>query len=327
MTEKDNPVEKVVVDCDPGVDDALALAMILGSPKLDLIGVTTVFGNLSVDQVTRNAAGLLALAGRKDILVAKGAAKSLTGLFSGGVPHVHGNDGLGDKNILSGVKTQDLSEQCAASQMISMAKNACSEGGLTILALGPLTNLALALQIDPDFDTYVNRVVLMGGNAFCMGNATPAAEANMLGDPEAADIVFGARWPVTMVGLDVTHQVLLSSVQLQRIADRAGFAAKVTSDTVPFYQDFLKRMNGIDGIYCHDPSAVAFLLSPELFVIKNLPVRVETQGISRGKTWPSLGDTDDENPEPWEGRPTVEICKSVSGEEVSKLIESVLLDS
>lgn len=324
MTETNDSVEMVVVDCDPGVDDALALAMILGSSELNLVGVTTVFGNLDVDQVTNNAVGLLALAGRQDIPVAKGAAKSLTGLFSGGVPHVHGKDGLGDTNFLRNIELVPSKERPAAAHLVSLAKNASSAGGLTILALGPLTNLALALQIDPEFDTYVKRVVLMGGNAFCMGNATPAAEANMLGDPEAADIVFGARWPVTMVGLDVTHQVLLSSEQLRRVANQTGFGAKVTSHTVPFYQDFLKRMNRIDGIYCHDPSAVAFLLAPELFETRELPVRVETLGISRGKTWPSLGDTDDENPEPWEGRPSINICEGVRGEEVSRLIEAAL---
>ncbi|MDA8586974.1 nucleoside hydrolase [Rhodobacteraceae bacterium] len=320
-------IEPVVVDCDPGVDDALALAMILATPKLDLVGVTTVFGNLGIDQVTANAAGLLALAGRGNIPVAKGAVSSLTGKFSGGVPHVHGKDGLGDQSLLSGVQSSPLGKHHAAVQLVSMAKESRSNGGLTLVALGPLTNLALALQIDPEFDTYVKRVVLMGGNAFCMGNATPAAEANMLGDPEAADIVFGARWPVTMVGLDVTHKVLLSSEQLSRIAAQPGFSGSVTSRTVPFYQSFLKRMNGIDGIYCHDPSAVAFLLAPELFQTRALPVRVETKGISRGKIWPSLGDTDDESPEPWQDRPAIEICTDVQGPKVSSLIERALLES
>lgn len=325
MRTEHHPPENVIVDCDPGVDDALALAMILASPRLNLVGVTTVFGNLGIRQVTRNAVGLLSLAGRSDVPVAMGAATSLVGEFSGGVPHVHGADGLGDGELLKGVSSGSKPEQSAASSLVAFAQNYHSRGGLTVLALGPLTNLALALQLDPDFDMKVDRVVLMGGNAFCMGNATPAAEANMLGDPEAADIVFGARWQVTMVGLDVTHNILLSSEQLNRIARQDSFGGLVASKAVPFYQEFLKRMNDIDGIYCHDPAAVAFLLEPDLFETRALPIRVETMGISRGKTWPSIGDTDDENPEAWEGRPRIEICHRVEGRLVSDLIEEMLV--
>lgn len=317
--------QNIIIDCDPGVDDALAIAMALALPELEILALTTVFGNMPIDMVTDNALGLLELAGRSDIPVFKGAAAPLTTEFSGGIPHVHGTDGLGDGGILEGVRSPQAQPEHAALHMISTAKRLKKGGGLTIVALGPLTNLALALQLDPEFDTYVNRVVLMGGNAFCPGNATPAAEANMLGDPEAADMVLGARWPMVMVGLDVTHDVLLSSAQIAHIAKNDSFSGKVARHTVPFYQAFLKRMKGVDGVQCHDPAAIAHLISPDLFQTQMLPVRVETEGLSRGKTWPSLGDTDDENPKSWRDRPLIEICTAVDGHAASQLIEQVLL--
>lgn len=321
---KSKPVEKIIIDCDPGVDDALALAISLATPRLEVVSVTTVFGNLGVGQVTRNACGLLALAGESRIPVAKGTACALNGQFSGGIPHVHGYDGLGDQGLVHATGYPQVSSLPAAGQIVELAKKFEPDGGITIVALGPLTNLAIALQLDPEIDTRLRRIVLMGGNAFCVGNATPAAEANILCDPEAADLVFGARWPITMVGLDVTHKVFLSRNQISRIAEKDTFAGIVARKAVPFYEEFLKRTNGIDGIFCHDPSAIAFLLRPELFETVQVPVRVETQGISRGKTWPSLGNTDDANPEPWRDRVSMEVCRDVDGAGASKLIESLL---
>ena len=325
MTNMQPPTnEKILIDCDPGVDDAVAIAMALASDTLDVVGLTTVFGNLNVDQVTHNASGLLALAGRSDIPVSKGAAKSLTGLFSGGVPHVHGTDGLGDGGLLSQINVPHCSDKTAAVRIVELAKRYETNGGLTIVALGPLTNLALALQIDPVIEHRVSRVVLMGGNAFCPGNANPAAEANIIGDPEAADVVFGAAWPVTMIGLDVTRHIVLSSQQLARIAQNEDFAGEVIRKAVPFYRDFIEQQHGYDGIACHDPAVIAYLLQPDLFETVRLPVRVETQGVSRGKTWPSLGNTDDRNPAPWRNRPATEICTDVNRSKASDLIERLL---
>ena len=319
-----NSREKILIDCDPGIDDALALAMALASDTFELVGLTTIFGNLNVDQVTHNASGLLALAGRSDISVCKGAARSLTGAFSGGVPHVHGSDGLGDQDLLTGISVPECLDISAAEQIVKLATRHQDDGGLTIVALGPLTNLALALHLDPGIEQRIKRIILMGGNAFCPGNANPVAEANILGDPEAADIVFGASWPVTMIGLDVTRHILLSSQQLQRLAQHKGFAGEVVRKAVPFYRDFIERQHGYDGITCHDPAVIAFLLQPDLFQTVRLPVRVETQGVSRGKTWPSLGNTDDSNPAPWRSRPAIEICTDVERSKASDLIERLL---
>ena len=164
----------------------------------------------------------------------------------------------------------------------------------------------------------------MGGNALGPGNATPAAEANMMNDPEAADVVFGARWPVTMVGLDVTHQVVMTGAAINRMTAADTPAARVLARAIPLYRSFLAGVSGLDGIYLHDPTAVAYLVDPTLFRTEAWPVRVETQGISRGKTWPSLGDTDDAAPAPWQGRPRVNVCVDVDAPGVLDLVSSRL---
>ena len=197
---------RIIIDTDPGIDDALAIFMALTSPELEVIGLTTIFGNAEVAVTTRNALALLEIAGCSEIMVAAGAAKPLAGLYGGAVPHIHGKDGQGDCGMIapSGRPVGLSAEKFLRETVMAHPSE------VTIVAIGPLTNLALALQAEPEIARQVERVVIMGGNALVPGNATPAAEANILNDPEAADFVFGATWPVTMVGLDVTHQALLT---------------------------------------------------------------------------------------------------------------------
>jgi inosine-uridine nucleoside N-ribohydrolase len=142
----------------------------------------------------------------------------------------------------------------------------------------------------------------------------------MYNDPEAADIVLGASWPVAMVGLDVTHKVILPGTAIDQISSLPGCANQLLRRALPLYRSFLARTNGIDGIFLHDPSAVAYLLDPSLFQRETWPIRVETVGISRGKTWPSMGDTDDPDPLAWKGRPKIMVCTEVHGERVVELI-------
>lgn len=309
---------RLIIDTDPGIDDAMALFAALASPELDVAGLTTVFGNVTVDVATRNALTLLDVAGRADIPVAPGAAAPLAMDYLGAIPHVHGEDGLGDGG--------ELVAPSRAALDVSAAEFLCREApGATVLAIGPLTNLALALRLRPDLDTLVEQVVVMGGNALGPGNATPAAEANMWNDPEAADVVFGARWPVTMVGLDVTHEVVLPGAGIDEVTAQDTATARMLAQAIPLYRDFLEKVSGLDGIYLHDPSAVAYVLAPDLFRTERWPLRVETQGISRGKTWPSLGDTDDAAPAAWQGRPLVNVCVGVDAPAVLDLIRSRLL--
>ena len=315
---------KIIIDTDPGVDDAMAIQFALAAQALDIMALTTIFGNASVELTTANALRLLDIAERTDIPVAAGADKPLAGTFAGGVPHVHGDDGQGNTFRPVSQRTANL---IPADEFLVQRINA-HPGELTLVAIGPLTNLARALRRDPTIADKVVEVVVMGGNAFCSGNATPAAEANVLSDPDAADLVFGANWPVTMIGLDVTHRVNMSGAVLAKLAQLPGKLSAFVAATVPFYQQFYERVNRIDGIYVHDSTVIAYLLAPELFSFGAYPIRVDTsKGIGRGKTWPSLGESDHEEGEallPWKGRPRIKVGLSVRGDEVVQLILDTL---
>lgn len=315
---------KIIVDTDPGVDDAMAIQFALAADQLEVIALTTVFGNASLELTTANALRLLDIAERTDIPVAAGADKPLSGGFAGGVPHVHGDDGQG--NTFRPVSRRTAVSTPADAFLVQQIN--AQPGELTLVAVGPLTNLARALQLDSTIADKVVEVVVMGGNAFCSGNATPAAEANVLSDPDAADFVFGAGWPVSMIGLDVTHRVNMPGTVLARLAQLPGNLNAFVAATVPFYQQFYERVNRIDGIYVHDSTVIAYLLAPHLFTFGAYPVRVDTSmGISRGKTWPSLGESDHEEAEallPWRHRPRVKVGTDVHGNEVVQLIVETL---
>jgi purine nucleosidase len=158
--------------------------------------------------------------------------------------------------------------------------------------------------------------VLMGGNALCPGNATPAAEANIHNDPEAADVVFGAGWPVTMVGLDVTHRVNMTPDHLARYAEANNPLAQHVARIVPHYWRYSENAYPIQGIYVHDSSAIAYVIDPSLFEVKQWPVCVETMGNSRGKTWPGNGAIP---LPPWQGRPPVNVCVAVDADRLLAL--------
>ena len=320
MTER----RRIVIDTDPGIDDAMAIAMALASPELEVGLVTSVFGNAAIDVTTRNALALLVRAGHTDIPVARGADGPIASQFLGPVPHIHGDDGLGGAAFLQDLELPDPPDTHAALELIKAAQSAKAENvPLTLVTLGPLTNLALALRLAPEFDRQIERVVVMGGNAFCPGNTSPAAEANILNDPEAADIVFGGRWPLTMIGLDVTRRVHFSGQAIDRLARADSFGGLVAREVVPFYRRFFERnaATGTDGIFVHDPSVIAWLLEPGLFETRSMPVRVETQGISRGKTWPAQGYAGNAARAPWNDRPAIDIAVEVDGEGVARLVE------
>ncbi|MEL7674049.1 MAG: nucleoside hydrolase [Chloroflexota bacterium] len=300
--------QKVIIDTDPGVDDTMAIFFALRSPELDVIGLTTIFGNVRTDLATTNALRLLEIAGRTDIPVAKGADDPLAGPFKGPVPFVHGDDGQGNVALLA-PQTQAI-EQTAAAFIIEQIMAA--PGEVTLVPLGPLTNIALAVRLEPRIAQNVKEVVLMGGNALCPGNATPAAEANIHNDPEAADVVFGAGWPVTMVGLDVTHKVNLTPEHIARYEASADPLARHIARILPHYRAYFEKVNpAMRGIYVHDSSAVAYVIDPALFETKQWPLRVETQGFSRGKTWPAIGTGDEYLPAAWRNRPPVNVCVGV----------------
>ena len=311
---------RILIDTDPGIDDAMAIFTALASPELDVIGLTTIFGNAATDVTTRNAVTLLETAGRDDIPVAAGRVAPIAADYIGPVPFVHGHNGLGDAALSP---TNGVPIEASAADFIATSL-ADHPGQVTLLALGPLTNLAVALDRHPGIVELVDEVVVMGGNALVPGNATPVAEANINNDPEAADLVFGADWAVTMVGLDVTHQVNLSGAALDRITSGPTPQARLLAQAIPLYRNFFETRNQIDGIFVHDPSTVAFLLEPDAFTTREWPIRVETESFSRGKTWPNLANTDDAAPPAWRGRPTVKVCTAVDGQRVAAIVEDRL---
>ncbi len=310
-------VQKIIIDTDPGIDDAMAIFLALASPELDVVGLTTVMGNVNVDLATTNALRLLEIAGRSDIPVAEGAAKPIAADFLGAVEFVHGDDGQG--NAFLPTPTSQPLGISAAEFIVRQAR--AHPGDITLVPIGPLTNIALALRLEPNLPRLVAGVVLMGGNAFCPGNASPVAEANIRNDPEAADVVFGAGWPITMVGLDVTNEVLMTDRDLEELHLFDTPQGRHMGQINPFYRAFLSERLGIAGIVIHDATAIAYLLAPDLFEIVKAPVRVETGGsFSRGKTWPYVGRTDDNHLPAWQSRPLVDICASVDGPAVVALI-------
>jgi inosine-uridine nucleoside N-ribohydrolase len=307
--------KKIIIDTDPGVDDAMAIQLAINSDEFEILGLTTVFGNVSVELATINALRLIHIA-NQNIPVAVGAADPLRGKFEGGAPTVHGDDGQGNtwhkKSPL--LPLQLSAAGFIAQQILKFPKQ------VTLIAIGPLTNLALALQLNPSIAELVNEVIIMGGNAFCPGNVTPAAEANIFSDPDAADMVFGTNWPVTMVGLDVTHKVFMHNSVLEKIAEHKTPLNKYVASTFPFYRDFFVKANKIEGIFVHDSTAIMYCLKPAFLKTIQCPVRVETHdGISKGKTWPSLGGADNESDvllKAWNGRPNINVCVAVDGDAV-----------
>jgi inosine-uridine nucleoside N-ribohydrolase len=298
---------KIIIDTDPGIDDALAIYYALNSPELDVIGLTTVFGNVDCDQTTVNALRLLEIAGRTDIPVAKGALHPLIGTYRPNSGLVHGLDGQANLNLP--LPSNQAVSQSAAEFIIEQVNKA--PGEVTLVPIGPLTNLALALRLAPEIAAKVKEVVIMGGNVYSVGNATSAAEANILSDPEAADVVLGAEWPVTLIGLDVTLKVVMPPAQMFEYAESADPLAQHIGKIAPFYRAFYESVYDIQGFCIHDSTTITYLLAPEIFQTKQVPVRVETQGISRGKTWP--GPIGDDSPRglPWYGRPLVNVCVGV----------------
>jgi inosine-uridine nucleoside N-ribohydrolase len=310
----DAPPRKILIDTDPGIDDAMAIFYALSSPELEVVGLTTVFGNAHTEVTTRNALSLLEIAGRTDIPVARGAVKPLAMDYRGPVAFVHGPDGQGGVE-LAPPATMPIDED-AAHFIIDTVMS--SPGEITLVPLGPLTNIALAMLIEPTLTQHVVEIVLMGGAAFVGGNASPAGEANILNDPEAADIVFGAECPIAMAGLDVTEQTLMTNDDLRRISEIDSPEARHLAAIVPYYSNFYAQRLGIDGIHIHDSSAISYLLAPGRYTWAEHPIRVDCgHSFCRGKTLAAKHVSDHEAA--WQGRQAVRILTQVDARAVIEL--------
>jgi inosine-uridine nucleoside N-ribohydrolase len=274
---------KIIFDTDPGIDDAMALLFIEASPALDLIAITTIFGNADIETTTRNALYLKQRFGLA-APVFKGTDKPLTRPRNPSPTFVHGENGLGDVELAGLIPAQPEAKP-AHQAIIDLARQ--YPGEVVLCAVGPLTNLALALQADPEVASLLKSVVIMGG-AFGLagkpGNVTPVAEANIWNDPEAADQVFTAPWPLTAVSLDVTTQVVMSPAYMEALAGSGGDAGVFLNAISKPYAAFYGSRDGITGCCVHDAAAVAFVIDPSLFTLKRGSVRVLTEGIALGQT-------------------------------------------
>ncbi|MDF2184619.1 nucleoside hydrolase [Grimontia hollisae] len=281
--------KKIILDTDPGIDDAMAILFAEASPEIDLVGLTTVYGNADIDTSTRNALYLKQRFGFQ-CDVAKGADKPLKRPPVGASAAVHGENGFGDVVIDAPTITTD--PRPAYQYIIDTVK--ASPGDITVVAVGPLTNLALALEHAPEITGLVKEVVIMGG-AFGThehtGNVTPYAEANIHDDPHAADIVLTAHWPVTVIGLDVTEECLFSLDYIDTLRDTCGDAGEFIWNISRFYLDFYKQRLNISGCYVHDPSAIAYVINPSLFELRKGPIRVVCEGPAEGLTLQKYQDT------------------------------------
>jgi inosine-uridine nucleoside N-ribohydrolase len=261
----------LIVDCDPGHDDAIALLLALASPEVDLVGVTTVHGNQTLDKTTDNALRVLALVGRQDVPVAMGADRPLVRDLHVAA-HVHGESGLDGPEL-----PPRASEPVAAGAVDFLLEHTTPE--TTLVPLGPLTNVARALErgLRP------GRIVLMGGS-IAEGNMTPAAEFNIWADPEAAQRVFRSGLDVTMIGLDVTHAALLTPAWAERFRG-AGRVGTFVAELVEFFKRYHARTYGWDGAPIHDAVALAHAFRPGLVGTERLNVEIETVSeLCRGRT-------------------------------------------
>lgn len=314
-------MHKVIYDTDPGVDDAMALLFLHRHPDIDLLGITTVFGNASVETTTRNA---LFLKREWDIpaSIAKGAHVTFDPLRKERAwpTRVHGNNGLGDIEV---PETVDLPLDPRPAHQFIIDTVRAHPGEVRLVAVGRMTNLALALRQDPEIAGLIKDVVIMGGNFYVHGNVSPVAEANIHGDPEAADIVMAAPWKVTVVGLDVTAATVMTRPFLADMAAEGDQGLRLLNDLSQSYIDFYSHIVD-DGMMVHDSCACVYVVAPELFETKTGAVRVVCGGIADGQT---ILKPDGRRfpPGEWDGLPSQTVCTAVQSERVLDLIRDTLL--
>ena len=317
---------KVIFDTDPGVDDAMALYYALAHPGIEMVGITTTFGNVSVKQAATNALYLTAIADRA-VAVTQGVKTPWVKPGEAPPDFIHGADGLG--NLPSRQATTNRVDPRSSAQFIvDMAR--AHPGEITLVAVGPLGNLAAALMLEPALKTLLREVIIMGGTVLEPGNVSPVAEANIWNDPHAADKVFSAGWKLTMVGLDVTHQVIVSVALIQKIADQHRHIATDTLlHAVKFYADFYSglypHVAKVHGCFGHDVLAFVYLTNPELFTLQSGRIRVATEGIAQGQTMMNRRESIAYPQAGWGDTPDTHVCMQVQAEAALQVFESTLM--
>ncbi|BAQ67510.1 putative nucleoside hydrolase [Rhodovulum sulfidophilum] len=272
----------VIIDTDPGVDDAAAILMALGSPELDVLGITTVAGNVGLSATLTNACRIVGLTGRTDLPVMAGARGPL---MRDQVFGKYAAIGAFPVPLLGGPAVAPSSEN--AVRFIARTARAAAEAGtpLTICAIGPLTNIALALGMHPDVGRGIRRIVCMGGAIATQGHRTPWAEFNIYADPHAAEIVFGSGVPLVLFPLDVTTQALFTEAHVAEFRARGGAAGRALANLLTEYDRSDPERYGRPGGPLHDPMTIAWLLRPEMFTGRGARIGVQVGGATSGSTF------------------------------------------
>ncbi|KAL9670769.1 hypothetical protein QQ045_008327 [Rhodiola kirilowii] len=316
--------KKIIIDTDPGIDDAMAIFLALQSPEVEVIGLTTIYGNVYTSLATRNSLHLLEVAGRTDIPVAEGSHVTITkGTKLRIADFVHGADGLGNQNFPP--PSSKKIEQSAADFLVEQANK--FPGQVTVVALGPLTNIAMAMELDPGFSQKIGQVILLGGAFAVNGNVNPAAEANIYGDPDAADIVFTSGADILAVGINVTHQVFLTDTDRVKLSKSNGRFAQYLDQILDVYFDYHHDAYNIKGVYLHDPTCIIAAINPSLITFAEGVVRVQTTGIMRGLTLfynkqKRFGEMTE-----WTDKPSVKVAVTVDAPAIVKLLMDRLMNS
>ncbi len=307
---------KVILDLDTGIDDAMALAYTLGRMEMELIGVTGTYGNVYTEMGVQNVLNLLAMFDEEDIPVFAGETHALykeTFIRNAVGAKIHGKNGVGEVEITQ-AKRQAESKNAVDFMIESITKY---EKDLTMIATGPLTNLAKVLQTKPEIKQKIGRVVIMGGALTVPGNVSPYAEANIAKDPEAAKLVFESGIDVTMVGLDVTQRSQLTKVDTQIWRELDTVSGRIYADMVDYYISQHTHSNGT-ACYLHDPSAAICALHPEWFTMLPMYMTVVTEGEAAGRT---IGD----NTKLRTPNPNVKVCVGVASGEVEQHLKETFL--
>ncbi len=264
----------IIIDCDPGQDDAVALFLAMSSPdELEILGITTVAGNVPLELTQRNARMMCDIAGRKNALVFAGCNKPMR-REAITAEYIHGNTGIDGVDVFE--PETPLQEQHAVDFIIETLL-AADAHAITVVPTGPLSNIGTAIEREPKILEHVREFVIMGGAMREGGNRSPSAEFNILADPEAAEIVFNSGRPVTSMGLDVTHQVLSTRERVARIRALGNPVAEATAGMLSFFHRYDSKKYGSEGAPLHDPCTVAWLLKPGLFKTRVCNLSVETQ--------------------------------------------------
>ena len=271
---------KILLDCDPGHDDAVAMMLAWGNPSIELLGVTTVGGNQTLDKVTRNALSVATVVGMHDVPIAAGCRLPLVRPVEI-APDVHGDSGL------DGVELPEPAVELDPRHGVDLIIETIMSnepGTVTLVPTGPLTNIAMAARKEPRIVERVQEVVLMGGG-YHVGNWSPVAEFNIKVDPEAAHIVFNEKWPIVMVGLDLTHQALATDEVAERIAAVAGSVSQFTLGLFTFFRKAYQDAQGFEFPPVHDPCTLAYLIDPTIVETVKVPLDVELNGsLTTGMT-------------------------------------------